>query len=115
MKYSLLRFISILLLVSAISSPTPSYAQSPSHAQASEESKEMNCCDKMEMMQKEMKSMMESHKKMKDAMSTLFNELQQTGKMTQEQIDKIKSIEQMMNQMEEKMKQMPSMEAEEFK
>lgn len=117
MKFSAIKWISILLLVSAIIFPvvTSSYAQSLNQSVDSEESKEMNCCDKMEMMQKEMKSMMDHHKKMKNDMSSLFNELQQTGELTQEQIKRMQKIEQMMNKMEEKMNQMSTMGTDDLK
>lgn len=117
MKNSVFKLISLLLFVSAISLPvmTSSYAQSTKNAVDFEVTKEMNCCNKMDMMQKEMKSMMDQHKKMKNEMSSLFNELKQTGKLTQEQITKMQNIEQMMNQMEEKMNQMSTERMDDLK
>lgn len=116
MKYSVLKLISILLIGSAISMTvvTSSYAQSPNHSVDSEETK-VNCCDKMEMMRNEMKAMMKDHEGMKNDVSSLFKELQQTGKVTPEQIKKMQNIEQMMMQMEEKMEQMSAMGMDDLK
>ncbi|UYG98077.1 hypothetical protein [Cytobacillus firmus] len=117
MKNSVLKLISILLFASAISLPgmTSSYAKSTKNVVASEVTNEMNCCDKMDMMQKEMKSMMDQHKKMKNEMSSLFNELKQTGKLTPEKITQMQNIEQVMKQMEEKMKQMSTERMDDLK
>lgn len=111
MKHRVLKILTIFLFVVAISLPV---ATSP-HAETPEETKEMNCCDKMEMMKNQMKPMMDNHKMVMNNMKSLFEELQKDGDLTQEQINKMKSIEKMMNQMGEKMEQMASMESEELK
>lgn len=111
MKHRVSKFVTILLFITAFALP----ASTSIYAEAPQESKEMNCCEKMYMMEKEMKKMMDHHKMMKNDMKNLFMELQQSGKLTQEQKKKMMNIEQMMDQMEEKMKQMSAMETEELK
>lgn len=87
----------------------------PSKADYAREAKEKSCQDKMEMMKAEMKVMMEKHKMMKKEMNSLFNDLQASGKLTKDQMEKLTSIKQMMSQMEEKMKNMGSMKMDEWK
>lgn len=103
---SVLKFVRILLLVAAISLPyaTTTHAEAPSNAEGAEETQEMNCCKKMEKMKKEMQPIMDNQQMIKNEMKTLFKELQQSGKLTKEQIKKMKNIEQMMEQMGKMMK-----------
>ncbi|MFZ3579083.1 hypothetical protein [Virgibacillus sp. DJP39] len=118
MRVSTLKFVMTLFMGLAITMPVATSVHAeviPSNAENVGEAKEKNCCDKMKMMKEEMKVMMNKHKMMKKEMNSLFNDLQESGKLTQEQLGKLKSIKQMMSKMEEKMKQMSSMEMDELK
>ncbi|MCM3164115.1 MULTISPECIES: hypothetical protein [Bacillaceae] len=44
-------------------------------AEEPKETKQMNCCKKMEMMNKQMKQMMDNHKMVMNDMKSLFEEL----------------------------------------
>lgn len=117
-KVSALKLVMTLFMGLVITMPVATSVHAeviPSNVENPGEAKEKNCCDKMEMMKEEMKVMMDKHKMMKKEMNNLFNDLQESGKLTQEQIEKLNSIKQMMSQMEEKMKQMSSMEMDELK
>lgn len=117
MKHRVFKFVTVLLFVTAVSLPfaTSAHAEASNHAVDAKETMEMNGCDQMEMMKKQMKPMMDNHKMMMKNMKSLFEELQQGGNLTQEQIKKMNNIEQMMKQMGEKMEQMSVMESEELK
>jgi uncharacterized protein Yka (UPF0111/DUF47 family) len=113
MKNGVLKSVAILLFAASISFSGFAYAEEePNDVVGTEETKEMNCCEKMEMMKDQMKSMMENHQNIRNEMKNLFKELQQSGKLTQEQINKIKNMEKTMDQMGEKMKQMSSMQSD---
>lgn len=81
MKRSVIKFATIFLLVGALSL---SVVRSTS-AEEPKETKQMNCCEKMEMMNKQMKQMMDNHKMLMNDMKSLFEELQKSGQLTQEQ------------------------------
>jgi uncharacterized protein HemX len=112
MKNRFFRWLATLALIAAISFPiaVTSQAKAQENNEASEQTQEMNCCNQMEMMKKEMQPMMESHKKTMAEMKSLFSELQQRGDLTPEQQQKMNNIEEMMKKMGEKMKNMASME-----
>jgi methyl-accepting chemotaxis protein len=112
MKHSVFKFITILLFIVASSLPVVTSTHAKAE-EASEETKQTNCCEKMELMNKQMKPMMENHKMVMNNMKSLFEELQKGGNLTQAQIKEIKNIEKMMIQMEEKMAQMSSIKVEE--
>lgn len=111
MKRSVINVVTILFLAGAMSL---SLVTSPT-AEEPNEPKQMNCFERMEIMKKQMNQMMDNHKMVMSDMKSLFGELQKSGQLTQEQKEKMKKIELMMNQMEEKMKEMSSMETEERK
>lgn len=115
MKNKMLKITGLLLFVAVISLQTAPI----SFAESAAETMEMDCCDKMEMMKKEMQPMMQKHKLTMDKMKSLFDELKQSGKLSQEQMNKMATMEQMMMQMDEMMqkmmKQMSSMEKEKLK
>nr|GGG60982.1 hypothetical protein GCM10011398_00270 [Virgibacillus oceani] len=118
MMSGVLKLVMTLFMGLAIAIPVNTSVHAeviPTKAENVGEAKEKNCIEKMEMMKKEMKVMMENHEMMKKEMNSLFNDLQESGKLTQEQIQKLNSIKQMMRQMEEKMKHMSSMETDELK